>query len=484
MEFLNVKYMARQKPIVFNDFFFGGLADSKYAGPPNSVADILGIDFHREPGLMHVNQKLSALSAGDSIDDLCVAMVPCSDGNVYAFGYNNGKIWKIEANGTVTYLATAAPAAGGVGILDAKEFRGKIYYAMEERLGQWTIGDAWSSRNDNFGAFANGASEHPMVVTDNLFIGDGQQMAEVDYLHAFTDEVWQYPIESRYTIRCLEWFDDIVWVGTYVNDGVADVKLFMWNTWSPIPDGQDPIPEVGINAFIKSDNFMFAQCGVYGRFYFLNGYKLEALKTLPGNFTETNKARMYPNASAYFRNRPHFAVSNISGNPTDQVVYSFGNNRAGYDRVWNKEYPVSLRSSGEYVMSNLTIGSLCVQGDYLYVAWQTGSTYEIDRIDYTAKLEYAYFESRVIAVDRNLRTDFNESFAAYSLLPDDTSVVLKYKETQADSFAVVSTIVDTDNLLVKAVSNLGAGVSSQIRCELHSNGNDAPVLEGVTIFPA
>lgn len=66
--------------------------------------------------------------------------------------------------------------------MDAIEYNGYIYYAMESRLGAWQIGSSWASRNDDFLTFTNtNAEHHPLYVqNDTLYCGDGNLVACVD----------------------------------------------------------------------------------------------------------------------------------------------------------------------------------------------------------------------------------------------------------------------------------------------------------------
>ena len=124
--------------IIINNANLGGIADSKYQGQQNSVAEMVGFDIHSEPGILKNNQKL-AKESGATVDDLVKKILPCSDGNSYLFGSTNGKIWKRTSAGVYSLADTASPASGGVGIMDAYEYQGHIYYSMESRLDAWPL---------------------------------------------------------------------------------------------------------------------------------------------------------------------------------------------------------------------------------------------------------------------------------------------------------------------------------------------------------
>jgi len=90
--------------IPFVDFILGGLADSEYYGPKNSLAEIVGFDLHSQPGKAIVNQKLTK-DSGTTVDELCKVGVPLSDGSTVWFSSTSGKVWR-ENGGTWTLLGT------------------------------------------------------------------------------------------------------------------------------------------------------------------------------------------------------------------------------------------------------------------------------------------------------------------------------------------------------------------------------------------
>ena len=83
---------------------YRGLADSRWSGVKGSVAESVGIDAHSTPGLIKVHQKLTKTS-GTTIDELCKAAVPVSDGSKLWFSSESGKIWR-ENSGTYSLVYT------------------------------------------------------------------------------------------------------------------------------------------------------------------------------------------------------------------------------------------------------------------------------------------------------------------------------------------------------------------------------------------
>jgi len=362
--------------IQIKDINLGGIANSQYQGQKNSVAEMVGFDIHSEPGILKNNQKLTQESGG-FVDDLVKKILPCSDGNTYLFGSTNGKIWKRTSAGVYSLEATASPSAGSAGIMDAWEYQGYIYYAMQSRLGRVAVGSPtdWTGRNDNWKSFTNtDDTYHPcQEVNAVLYIGDGNLVAQVDAGVFSADAL---DIEKPYRIASLGKSFTNLLIGTFVNAYRVWTSIFNWNTWSIDSfQSSDDIPEIGVSCFLKTDNFNLVYAGLKGNFYLYTGTQLEQYKRIPGDWSGSNTAIIYPNASCNMFGLPLFGLSNLSGNPAKQGIYSLGGYDRNYPKVLNLEW---LISTGAY--SGIDIGCIELVGSQLLVSWkqQTIITMTID----------------------------------------------------------------------------------------------------------
>ena len=457
----------------------GGIADSDYLGAENSVAEAVGLDLHSEGGVIKVNQKLTK-NSGSTVDDFVKASVPCSDGNSYHFGSTNGKIWKRTSGGTWSLEATAAPAAGAIGILDAKEYQGYIYYAMQSRLGRWQIGTAWSTRNDSWATFTNtDADFHPMrIVSLVLYIGDGKYVAQVD---AGTFSANALDIAAPLRIKSLGRMNTDLLIGTYVADNVTETEIIRWNTWSVSFSTSDPIPEVGVNCFLDTDNNVIVNAGTKGNLYLYNGSSLEEYKTVKGVYTGSQKGYVHPNAKFNFNGLPLFGFSNVSGNPANQGVYSLGRTNRNYPFILNLEYAISTGN-----LSGVDIGAICpVSADQFLVSWKDttgGTTYGVDLLDLTAKATVAYFITRVIMADRTALLNYGLVHSCYRLLPTGTSIEVRKKVNDATTWGdAITSKVDARRMLVATSVDINDATRAQVKTSLIASANLAPELEVVEI---
>lgn len=468
--------MAKIKGAQINNIHSGGIADSLYSGIPNSVATLIGFDIHSKPGSLIVNQKLTKLA---TIDDFCKKIIESSDGKTYFFGSTTGKIWSRTSGGTITLEATAAPSSGDEGIIDAYEYAGYIYYVMEQMIGRVAIGAPtdWSGRNDSYATFGIGnAVNHPMVdVNDVLYIGDGNQVAQIDDTGTFVADALD--LQSQHEITALGKQNTDLVIGT--RSGQDKASIFLWNTWSVSYSVEDEVNEDGINAFIPGDNYTLVSAGKKGNIYLLNGYQLELIKRIPGEYSPTQYMTIYPNARDFFNGIPVFGVSNGLGNPCSQGIYSFGSRQAGYPRVLNLEYPISQRSSGEYVTNNIEIGAVKAVGSLLFTSWRDNNSTPVsgvDMLDYSAKLEYGLLESRVMKVDRWMANSYRHWYIGYEELPANTDIQLFYNKNFSDDWNEIDLVNDTIRSMMTQDLSVTAS-TMQVRVKAITTGNSSPIID-------
>jgi hypothetical protein len=462
------------KVIPLKNHNLGGIADSAYSGARDSFAELVGFDIHSEPGILKVNQKLTKDSS-TTIDDFVKAGVACSDGKTYLFGSTNGKIWSRTSEGTYALEATAAPAAGAVGILSAREYQGYIYYAMQNRLGRWQVGTAWSTRSDNFATFGNGdATYHPMrEVNKVLFIGDVDDVAQVD---AGTFSASALSLGAPNRISALGIANTNLLIGLFTGDNVIGCQLIQWNTWSTHYTFTDPVPEVGINAFLPLDNYIVVSAGIKGNLYEYNGTNLVNQKTIPGIFNGTaNQCKVYHEAILNFNGLPLFGLSQTAGTPSALFgLYSFARRNSVYPFVLNMENPISSNN-----FTSIEIGCIVGAGDTYLVAWKdttSGTVYGVDKLDLSNKYNGAYFTTRYIMPSRSRDTNYPGAYVGYRTLPANTDIVIS-ASLNGEAFGVVASVDDVQRTIKETTEELGDTTKLQVKISTTASGNTAPEIE-------
>lgn len=461
--------------ILVQNINLGGEADSDFQGSENSVSEIVGFDLHSEPGILKNNQKLKKES-GSTIDDLCKTILVCSDGNTYLFGSTSGRVWKRTSAGVYSLLVTVSPAVGNVGILSAYEYKGYIYYATQNRLGRVAVGSPtnWASRSDNWATFTNGnSSYHPMKeVNQVLYIGDGNLLAQVDVTDFTADAL---DIKTPLVIQSLGKISTDVLIGTTISNSIVGTETIRWNTWSESFSVEDEIPEIGVNSFLDTDNYVLASAGTKGNIYYYNGTQLENYKRIKGDWTGSNQARI--NTSCNYFGLPLLGLSNVSGNPTLQGIYSLGGYDQNYPKVLNLDWVISTGKT-----ANVEIGAIKLVGTDLLVSWKDSNStaiYGVDILDTTAKVSSAYFITRAINIARNDNKVFN-GYIGYRSLPDGSSIKVYYKINYDTDWTEIETTIDEMRKVILLDNKLPEASVLMIKVESNASTtsvNKSPEIE-------
>lgn len=455
---------------------FGGLADSKYSGIEGSFYRCVGVDGHSTPGQLKVHQKLTK-DSGSTVDAFVKVSLAASNGYSFWFSATSGKIWARASNGTWTLAYTTVAGAGTHGCSGAMEFNGYIYWATQSRLHRIAIAnadDAWASVDLNWATFtATDADFHPMAIQDlTLFIGDANLVAEVSSAGSFTANVLD--LKTPYRIKTMIPYDIDLLIGTYIADTVNLTEIIRWDTVSTSWNTSDPIEEVGINSFIRDDNYVYANAGLAGNMYLYDGSRLIPYKKVPGTYSSTAYGSVHPNASANFKGIPVFGFSNGSGNPALEGVYSFGSYSRDYPKVMDLSWVIS-----QDLTSGVEIGAITVLGFDLMVSWKEGSNFGVDKIDYTAKYASAYVESRMLYEEmRDVLKTLADLKAFYDSLPASCGVTFSYSINNA-AYVALTDVDDTKLAACTTKTRVSEIGSLQIKMAFNVSVNNAPTIEGI-----
>lgn len=458
-----------------------GLADSIWSGEEGSYAKAVGVDFHSKPGALTVHQAL-AKHSGATIDELCKVAVAVSDGSKLWFSSTSGKIWR-ESSGTYTLKHTTTPGAGGAACLGAFEFNGRIYWATESRVHYITVanvaGDWAANAQEDAHTFSNtDDTYHPMAVVNNeLFIGDKIYVASIDSAFSFTAN--SLDIVAPHRIRVLLANDIDLLIGTYVSENINYCQLLSWDTSSDSWQIAVNVLHNGIRAGGFAGNIPIFIVGSAGRIMYFDGAALKPWKRFPGSWSSSAYYDVNPQSIAQMDDRAFFGLSNGSGNPIDQGIYDIGSYSSDYRPVISLSHPIS-----EVVFSSITIGAILADGLTLYVAWQNGTSFGVDKLDATAKYTSAYVESRAVQLSVHSNQPTNKVFANYQNL-NSGDLSFSFKENHETSYNALTSKDDTNINQVTAEDVIDARVV-QLKMAFTVSGNNAPVVElwGVQATPA
>jgi len=479
--------MATSKPVLITNWNNGGLADSKWSGVADSLYRMVGVDVHSEPAVIKAEQKLTK-DSGSTVTEFVKWQVTSSNGNTYHFSADSGKIWERNSSGTWSLVYTTSPAAGQAKCLGAIEHNGYIVWATQSRLHRILATNAngaanWTAHaSANWQTFTNAnANYHPMVEQNlNLYIGDGNYLAEWDG-STFTANALD--IKNPLVIKSLGKLSTDVLIGTEVDSNVTKTEILRWNTWSVSFSSSDPIEEVGINAFLPADNYVYVSAGRTGNIYVYDGVALELFKKVSGTYSSTATVTVHPDAVSNLQGQVLFGLSNVSNNPALLGVYRLGRHSRNYNWIMDLAYPISERSGGNLVLSGIEIGSIITQGEKIYVSWKNGASYGVDILDYSNKLSGAYIETRIMRPDRYNFSTFTKFDIPYNSLPASTNVALTYDKNYAGSYTAPTSplINDVDRKILSLEEGIEA-TTLQLKLVFTCSGNNTPSLEALVCY--
>lgn len=172
----------------------------------------------------------------------------------------------------------------------------------------------------------------------------------------------------------------------------------------------------------------------------------------------------------------------VGGSPL-QGVYTLGSYAKNYPAVLDLTFPISERSSGEFVLSGIEIGSILVAGDTVLVSWynHNNSTYGVDKLDYDNKLSGAYFETRLISLIRSFNANYTKFTTAYCDKPVSTTITIQYSKDYGVTWVETSEMDDTDRKIVYAVESV-ENPTIMMKVITTALDNTAPSIEGAKIY--
>jgi len=363
--------------IFIKDPVLGGIADTKYLGLADSVARAVGLDLHGEPGIIRANQRAARKSGIGLVDGFIKARVNCSNGETYLFSNNSGKVWRRSSAGVYSLAYTTVAGAGSSVCTGAREYNGYVFWATESRLHRISTADALTATwvpgaGLDFATFTKtDASFHPMTEQNLvLYIGDGNLIAQVDDGTFSADALdFPTPIGLSKRISALgRYFTDVL-SGIFIGTKVVGTQIYRWNTWSDSFSVADDVPEVGITAFLAGDNQTLVAAGEKGFIYGYDGSQLAQYRRIPGDWKKSKTATINPEAVENKNGTSLFGVSNVSGDPCDQGVFSLGRFSPSFPTILNLEHPISTGR-----IAGVEIGTLTLYGSTLLISWRQSAT--------------------------------------------------------------------------------------------------------------
>ena len=425
--------------------FYKGENKSKYEQSGFDATD--NLDVHSEIGT--AKAQLALASESSTPNENCISET-LPNGDVFFASTESGKIWKRAASNNAYSLVHTNTNGANKGI---KYFDGNLYYVAANKLGKQAEGlasseSSWSSQDDSFGTLSTTPTYAPMFVLNlTLWIGAGAFVDEVDSSGTFAAAALDLP--AGYSVTTLNSSGSDLAIGTIRGTGVSHSRIFIWDTYSPSWTVEDDVDEIGINAFIRADNVLFAQCGTSGEIYYWNGGSLQKFGRIRGVTTAATGA--------------HYKTTAIDGKP----LLGIGSDIYSIYREYN-DLPNAFVH--EYTVTTGSVQSLGYADGTLLVSNGTN----IDALDTnraTATITTPISESKAKNV-----------IVRYERLPSGSSIGIGTKVDGASSFTSQTTKTDTVKKQVYFDGGLGDVNFIQAQITLTPNGANTPVIRSIEII--
>lgn len=473
--------------LVLENFNLGGISDSRYAGLGNSAFKIEGFNLHEEPGILKSQQAIQEDGDSDSfVFGKVRSIVVLNDNKSYFFD-ESGDIHSRDSSGTYTLEATVAPAAGADKILDAKQYGDFVYYSMPQRLGRWTIGSAWGTRNDNYQILDFDDEFHPLIVIENrMYVGNASNVALVDdrTLAPVAFDAAALILEPKYTIQTLGKLSDKLIIGTITEGTTAGSfsgfsAVFNWDRISIDLTSEATVPEFGVNAFIDFNGSMLIQAGKKGNLYSYNGVSAVPSRRIPGDWGINKEGIVENNSVSSYLGIPIFGFANQSVDPANNSpmkvgVYSFGGFDAKYPRSFNLEY---LNDS----TNDRSVSAVARIGQDLIFSVKSASVAQIFSVDLTNKHDASFLETQVINLEQGRWKNFRIKVTYRKELTNDDDILIQYQTNESGNYANLDTRNHSNMAYIESNVQLIEANSVQFKIITNATDNTAPEIEKIII---
>jgi len=359
--------------------FRGGYADDKFVGTEGSFQSSKGLEIRKAPANISV-AYLSEKKSASVVTDLVRCFVTIeSTGDVIAFG-DAGKIYR-KATGQDDWV-NCYTDTGAAAIIGAYEYNGNLVWATSTTLHKIAVANidaSWSGDvTEDWKTFTNGnTNQHPMIeINNNLYIGDGSSLAELDSSGTFTGA--KISLFGDDEIRALTFASAFLRIFARKSTKVDYGRVYYWNMITDSYSEAVPWPGLPIHAAINRLGIDYVLAGRRPRLYASSGQFRQVLKVLP-DVTEAQQCFISNEAMATYNDLIVFGPADANATGTiGRGIWTWGALSKDYPEVLNFDFPTSNDTLTE------TIGAIHSDDGDLYQSWKNGASYGIDKIN-TAK---------------------------------------------------------------------------------------------------
>lgn len=374
----------------------GGYSDDRVVGIPNSFQEGKSVEIRKNPSslkLAYSSEKDSGSVVDTQINEITTII---STGDIIAVGAS-GKIYR-KAGGAGSWVHCYTDT-GAENLLSCFEYNDYFYYTTPGHLNRIAItsidADWTGDVTEDYQAFSvANANAHPMIeLYNNLYIGDGHFLAELDSIGGWTSE--KIEIFNDEEIRALTYTNGFMRFYTRKSANVDFGHVYYWNGYDDSHSQNVILEGKMVHSAICMDGIDYVLAGKQPILYYMNGTTPIALKHLSG-VGDNQDAIIAPNAMDITGNLLLFGACASGTNDMGRGIWTYGQRTKEYTPCLNYDYPTSPGKATDVVT--------CIHESkgVIYQAWydSDAAAYGIDKIDTSKYATSGYIITRVFSGKR------------------------------------------------------------------------------------
>lgn len=375
---------------------FTGISDFENRGHRGAFKFGSGLDVRSNRDAIKAGQGLATdLAVSGIMNAPVVAVVNSIDGNSY-WGLSNGRILKRTSAGVWSLVYTDTDGAL-TGMAEWGNDQGEtgIYYASLTKLHRKPIPGSsdWSDIDDDTAGDPNqtypksnltSSTYHTMAPVNGALLGvNADKLFLVGYDESYTNNALQMLPANVGKVLLDDGLGVIV--GANLSNDKEESWLYFWDGMSDNYNDRMPLAFKDINAIVKSE-VNIIQFGSEGNLYFFGDTAKLPIIAFP------NGGQVKPAGAEVDKG---LALFGVYGNGNGYSgVYTYGRKRKNADFVLNLEYPLDCDS----------IDAVKKVGSTILIAYTSGSTYGVKKVDTSNKITRAFCRS----LDARLQSEFGK----------------------------------------------------------------------------
>lgn len=366
------------KRVLNQQTFNAGVAESEKEGLAGSYFFSEHINIYKDPRSIELFPAPLKVS-GSAVTDLVKWIVTATGYDNFVYGYGStGNFYRQNGAGTWEKLQST-PASVGQGMDVHNNY---IIYTQDRQVGRYgplDDGSASPTFTDNWqtGLNSTNATGFAPVKSfkEGFAVGHGNKLGWWDGTIWTADRLLLPP---GFNIRSLEVFNEYLVIGCWKGSAVTDNEegyLFFWDGTSDTFNYFVTAQDGGALALLNSKNKLISFLGSDGVFYkdYTPFTKVQQIPKL--NISEY--IDIYPGAVTNWRSISFFGIAgSTNAQNVLRGVYGYGSISSKYPDALCLAFSISTGNTD----SNVKIGAVKGIGNVLYIGWQDGTSFGVDKV--------------------------------------------------------------------------------------------------------